>query len=180
MRIFDFKDVKWDFKYLIISGIAVLLAIISGIVLYKLSNINIYFASYSNKYIFYVFNFKNTSLFFSRFLSELFYFYALFLIVYFTKLKYLSLIFFFIKTLFVAVYSIILCAVGGFGGVLIVIIIFIPTYLISIAAYLIMIETCKLINKKYVFFIPLILALVVSVVMLILINLLFRVVIIIV
>jgi hypothetical protein len=180
MRIFDFKKIEWDKTFIILSLLTVLLSIICGIVLYKLVYFDIYLSNYVSDYIYYVYNFKNTRLFFARFISELFYFYVLFLIAYFTKLKYLSLLLFFIKSFFAAIYCILLCSVGGISGLLAAILIFIPTTVIALCFYILLIEACRLIYKKYVFFIPLIFALSVSVIMMVLVNVLFRIIIIIV
>lgn len=180
MRIFDFKKTDWDKKFIIAYIVTLILAIILGIVLYKIATFNSYFNNFANSYIYIVFNFKNASLFFSHFLSELFYLYLFFVIAYFTKLKYLNLAFLLIRSLFIVIYTIILCSVGGFGGCMIVILIFIPTSLVSITVCLLLTECCKIIDKKYIFFIPFIMALLISILMLILVNLLFRVVIVIV
>lgn len=180
MRIFDFKKINWDIKFLIAFAITFLIGIISGIVLFKLSIINYYFYDYADIYVFYVFNFNNGTLFFSHLISELFYLYIIFAIVYFTKLKFLSLILVFIKSLFIVIYCAILCSMCGFAGTLVTILVFIPISLISFVLYLFMIESCKIINKKYVLFFPAILALSNCIILLILVNVLFRIVIIIV
>ena len=73
MRNLSFNEFKWDKKYVIAVIITLLCAIISGIVLYKFVNINIFFIEYAQDYIFYVFNFKNSKLIFSHILGELFY-----------------------------------------------------------------------------------------------------------
>jgi hypothetical protein len=180
MRIFDFKKIEWDKTFIILSLLTVLLSIMCGIVLYKLVYFDIYLSDYVSDYIFYVFNFKSSKLFFAHLLSELFYFYVIFLIAYFTKLKYLSLLLIFIKCFFAAIYCILLCAVGGVSGLFAAILIFIPTTIISLCLYILLIHACRLIYKKYVFFIPLIFAIAVSLIMLILLNVLFRIIIVIV
>ena len=85
MRNLSFKEFSWDKKYIIASGITIICSIICGIVLYKISNININFVSFANDYIFFIFNFKNSKLVFPHLLSELFYLYLFFLVAYFTK-----------------------------------------------------------------------------------------------
>jgi hypothetical protein len=180
MGIFDFNKIEWDKKYIIGYLITLLMAIICGIVLYKIAYFNIYFSNFANTYIYYVFNFNNSALFFSHFLSELFYLSVFFLIVYFTKLKYLTLLFLFVKSLFIVLYSIILCVAGGFGGLLVTLVIFLPVCIISLFLCLLLSECCKLINKRYVFFVPVALALLISVIFLILVNVIFRLIIVIV
>lgn len=174
MRIFDFKKVQWDIKYLIAFCTTVLLAIILGIVLFKVSSINIYLYNFTDNYIFYVFSFSNVKLIFSHLLSELFYLYLVFLLVYFTKLKYLSLVIVFIRCLFAVVYSAIMCVTFGFGGILVAVLVFIPLSLVSVVTCWLITESCNLINKKFVFFYPAILAAVNGLLMIILVNILFR------
>ena len=90
MRILKCKKIEWNTKSLVIHGIVIIAAIICGIVLFKLNNISTYVFDFTDTYIFYVFNFNNGSLFLSHFLTELVYFYLIFLIAYFTKLKFLA------------------------------------------------------------------------------------------
>ena len=130
MRNLSFKGLKCDKKYLIAVIIASICAIISGIVLYKLANVSIYFCNYAEDYIFFIFTFNNGQLIISHILSEIFYLYLFFLIGYLTR---------FVLT-----------------------------------------ESCGALNKKVVFFAPAILAAVNTVIFLLLVNVVFRVVIVIV
>lgn len=180
MRNLSFKGCKCDLRYLIAVIITFLCAVICGIVLYKTVSINIYFKNFTENYVFYVFNFKNSKLIFSHILSELIYIYIFFLICYFTKFKYLTLIIIFIRGLYFAVYAAILFELVTFGGITVAILVFIPTYLISLVFCWVTAEFCKSINKKYVFFLPAILALANTIIMVILVNVVFRVVIVIV
>ena len=180
MRNLSFKDFACDKKYVIASIIALLCAIICGIVLYKLSNINIYFVNFANNYIFYVFNFRNSKLLFPHFLVELFYLYLFFFIAYCTKFKFLTLILLFIRGIFLTIYSAILCSLNSLGGVTVALLVFIPTSVVSILLCYATAEFCQIINRKIVFFSPAICALLNTLLMLILVNLLFRVIIVIV
>ena len=180
MRILDFKEIKWDKNFFLGTVIVLIFAIISGIVLFKLTTINDYFTNYAEIYVFYVFNFNNGSLFFSHFISELFYLYAVFLIAFFTRFKFPVLIIFFVRCIFATIYFAILCCFCGVGGVIVAIIIYLPSFLISIALCVFIMQSCCAINKKYVFFIPAILALLNSLLLLIIINVLFRIIIVIV
>ena len=100
-----------------------------------------------------------------------------FIIGYFTRFKYLTLILVFIRGLYFTVYVAILFELVTFGGITVAILVFIPTYIISFAFCWFIAEYCKLINKKYIFFVPAILALTNTVVLTILVNVVFRVVI---
>ena len=180
MRNLSFKDYKWDKKYLYAVLITSICAIISGIVLYIFVNINIYFKNFTEEYVYYIFNFKNGDLIVPHFLSELLYAYVFFLIGYFTKFKYLTLVFVFIRCMYFAVYTAILIELNAFGGITVAILVFIPISIISIVFCCIITETCNSLNKKIVFFVPLIFAVLNTLILLLLVNLLFRVVIVIV
>ena len=180
MRNLSFNECKCDLRYLIAVIITFICAIICGIVLYKVVTINIYFKNFAEDYVYYVFNFKNSKLIFSHILRELIYIYLFFLIGYFTRFKYLTLILVFIRGLYFTVYVAILFELVTFGGITVAILVFIPTYIISFAFCWFIAEYCKLINKKYIFFVPAILALTNTVVLTILVNVVFRVVIVIV
>ena len=108
MRNLSFCSEKWDKRYALAFLIALICSIICGIVLFKLNNISTYVFDFTDTYIFYVFNFNNGSLFLSHFLTELVYFYFIFLIAYFTKLKFLACPIIFVRALFAVLYSIIL------------------------------------------------------------------------
>lgn len=180
MRNLSFKDYKWDKRYLTAVLITFICAIISGVVLYIFVNINIYFKNFAQDYAFYVFNFKNGNIIFPHLLSEILYLYLFFFVGYCTRFKYVTLIFIFIRGLYFAVYSAILIELNAFGGITVAILVFIPTSLFSIIFCCIIAETCKSINKKYVFFIPAVFAVINTLIMLLLINVVFRVVIVIV
>lgn len=180
MGIFDFKKIKWDQRFLICAIIVLIVAIISGIVLFKLTTINAYFWNYAEIYVFYVFNFKNGSLFFSHFISELFYFYAIFFIAFFTRLKFIALIIIFIRSVFAAIYFCILCCFFGVGGVIVAILVFLPVFLVSVALCLFLAESCKAINSKLIFIFPAVLSLLNTIMMLTIVNVFFRVIIVIV
>ena len=180
MRNLSFKGLSCDKRYIVASVITLICSIICGIVLCKLSNINIYFVNFANNYVFYVFNFKNSKLIFPHLLVELFYLYSFFLIVYFTKFKFLTLILLFVRGIFLVIYSVILCSLNSLGGVTVAVLVFIPASVTSIVLCYIIAEFSKIINKKIVYFVPAIFALANSLLLLILINLLFRVIIVIV
>lgn len=180
MRNLFFCGFKWDKKYLIAVLITLICAIISGIVLYIFANVNIYFENYAHDYVFYVFNFKNGSLIFPHLLSEVLIIYLVFVISYFTKLKYLTLVVFFIRGIYFAVYTAILIELNTFGGITVAIFVFIPVSLCSVLFCIFVIDTCKILNKKILFFVPVILAVVNTLLFIIQINIVFRLVIVIV
>ena len=183
MRNLSFNGFKWDKSFIIGFIITLICAIISGIVLFKIVNINIYFKNYAFDYVYYVFNFKNTKLIFSHVLSELFFLYVVFLIAYFTKFKYLTLIIIYVRGLYITVYSAILVGLNSFGGITVAILVFIPISLISLLFCLFIAELSKIAGKncgKYVFAAPAVLALINTIILLILVNVVFRVIIVIV
>lgn len=180
MRNLSFSVKKCDKKYILAFIITLLCAIVCGIVLYKPVTTNVYFINFANDYVYNVFNFKNTPIFFTHFLADLLYFYVFFLICYATKLKYLTLVFVYLKGLFFGIYAVILICVCAVGGVIVAIFVFIPATVLSFAICCIITEICKNFDKKYAFFVPLVLALLNGIILMLLINVLFRVVIIIV
>lgn len=180
MRILKRNKLKWEIKSIIAYGIALLLAIICGIVLFKLNNISSYVCNFADVYVFYVFNFKNGSLFFSHFLSELFYLYIAFLICRFTKLKFLVYPIYFIRALFFTLYAAILFSFFATEGVIVALIVFIPSFLLSTFFYILVCEQSKLLCPPYSYLCPAVLALVNSLIFLLLINVVFRLIVVIV
>ena len=180
MRNLSFKEFSCDKKYIIASAITLICAIICGVVLYKLSNINIYFTNFANNYIYYVFNFKNSKLILPHLLVELFYLYIFFAIAYFTKFKFLTLLILFVRGIFFTVYAAILLSLNSLGGVTVAILVFIPATIISMVFCNLIADSCKIINKKIVLFVPAVCAIIDTLLLIILVNLLFRVIIVIV
>lgn len=131
-------------------------------------------------YVYNVFNFENAPIVLSHLLGDILYFYAFFLICYYTKFKYLTLIFLFMRGLFFGIYTVLLVCVSAFGGVLVVVFVFVPATLISIAVCFVLGALCSGSQIRYAFLIPAVLAVIDCIVMLLLVNVLFRVVIIIV
>lgn len=180
MRNLSFNGLKWDKKYLIAVLITLICAIISGIVLYIFANINSYFGNYANDYVYFVFNFKNGSLIFPHLLGEVLIIYILFSIAYFTKLKYLTLILFFIRGIYFTVYTAILIELNALGGITVAIFVFIPVSLCSLFFGILITDSCNIWNKKIVIFVPVILAVINTLFFIVLINVVFRLVIVIV
>ena len=180
MRNLSFKGFFCDKKYLIATVITLICSIICGIVLYKLSNINVYFIDFANNYILYVFNFKNGKLIFPHFLVELFYLYIFFVIAYYTRLKFVTLIILFVRGIFFAIYAAILLSLNSLGGVTVAILVFIPASMVSMCLCYAVAEFSKVINKKLVVFVPALFALLNTLLLIVLVNLIFRVIIVIV
>lgn len=166
--------------YFIAAIVVLICSIISGIVLFKFGNLSVYFVNFANDYVYFVFNFKNGSIIFPHILSELFYLYLFFLIGYCTRFKYVTLIFVFVRGMLLTVYACILLCATAFGGISVAIIVFIPAGVISLLFCVFTADVCKSLNKKFVFFVPAVLAVVNTLILLILINLVFRVIIVIV
>ena len=177
MRIFDLKKCKWDKNYLFAFIIAIICSIICGIVLFKISNFNVYFYNYANNYVYNVFIFNNGALFFPHILADIFYLYIFLCISRFTKFRYLTLIFVVLRATFASVYCAVLFTMCGISGVTVCLIVYIPSVLLSLAACCCISQFHGACDKRYVLFLPCILALVLSIVHLLLINLLFRIII---
>ncbi len=180
MRIFKCNKFKWDIRFLIADAIVILGAIICGIVLYKMNSISNYVFDFANIYIFYVFNFTSGRLFVSHILSELVYLYVVFLLAYFTKLKILAYPLLFLRTLFTALYVVILCSLFGTEGIIVAVLVFVPSFICSVAFFIILREQCRQICSPYSFILPAVLALINSIILLLLVNVVFRVIVVIV
>lgn len=180
MRILKCNKFKWDFKYLIIDAVVILAAIICGIVLFKMNSISNYVFDFANIYIYYVFNFNSGRLFISHILSELFYLYAVFLLAYFTKFRFLAYPLLFLRTLFTALYIAILCSLFGTEGIIVTVIVFIPSFLCSAVFFIVLREQCRQLCAPYSFICPAVLAVINSVILLLLVNVVFRVIVVIV
>ena len=180
MRNLSFFGKKCDKRYILAFIIVLLCSVVCGIVLYKPVTTNVYFVSFANDYVYNVFNFACTPLFFSHFLADVLYFYIFFLICYLTKFKYVTLVFLYIKGLFFGIYAVILICVNSVGGILVAIFVFVPASLISFAFCCIITEICKSFDRRFAFFVPLALALIDGIILMLLQNVVFRVVILIV
>lgn len=180
MRNLSLLSEKWDKKYGLAFLIALICSVICGIVLCKFVNYNNYLRNLAVDYLYNAYNFKNGSLIFPHLLGDVLYFYIFFLIGYFTKFKYLNLIFVFFRGMFLGIYTALIITVGSFSGVIAVVFIFVPASIISLIFCFLVSEFCFKIDKRYVLFIPAVLAVLDCFIILLLINVLFRVVIIIV
>lgn len=180
MRNSSFFGYKPDFKFILAFIIVLGCSIICGIVLYKPVTSNEYFRNFVCEYVYNAFNFNNGPILLSHILADLIYLYALFFICYFTKIKYPTLVFIFIRGLFLGIYSSLLIIVCSFSGILVLLIIFLPSTIVSLALCLIIMEGCKLFPKKYAVGIPAVMAVVGCLVLVILVNFIFRIIIIIV
>ena len=180
MRILSFNQIKWDKKYIIWFAGAFALGIICGIVLFKIANIGCYFTDYAKNYVVCIFAFDYATLIISCLFRELVYLYAFFAISYFTKWKILTVLIQFFRTLICVLYSAVLFGSLGFSGIISALIIYIPCFLVSSCACLLVAETCRIVNKKFVFIYPAAMALAVCVILLVLLNVVFRILIVIV
>ena len=180
MRILSFKGLKPDKKYLIAVIITLICAIVCGIVLYNLADMSFYFNDYAQNYVYCVFIFNNGELILPHFFGELFYLYIVFILAFFTKFKYLTLIPIFVKGLFFTLYAAVLFELNMLGGISVALIVYVPISLVSFSMCYLLSESCKIINKKIVFFFPAILAVINTLLFLLLINVVFRLIIVIV
>lgn len=180
MRIFKCKKFKWDFRYLIAYVVVTLLGIICGIVLYKLNSISRYVYNFADIYIYYVFNFNSGRLFISHILSEIVYLYVVFLIAYFTRFRFFVMPLLLIRALFTSLYIIILCSLFGTEGIIVAVLVFIPSFICSTLFFILLCEQCRQFCAPYSFIFPLFLALVNTLILLLLVNVVFRVIVVIV
>lgn len=177
MRTFDISRFKIAKKWLIAYIIVIISAIISGIVLCKTTQTSPYMQNYASEYVYYVFNFRNFSLLFPRLFYEAVYLNAFFFIAYCTRFKFLALPLLFFKCLLSSVYCVLIISVSALGGVLAAVFVFIPSALISCAAEIAVTEFCRLFNRRYAYFVPLIFAAACMLAECVLLNVVFRLVI---
>jgi hypothetical protein len=175
MGILNYSLKKQDKIYIICSILTILLAIMSGIVLFNTVNIDVYFVTLTNTYIYNILNFANTKLFFSVFFTQIFYLFIFFVFSYILRIRYITLIFIFIRVLFYTLYTLILCTSVSFGGLFIFFIVFLPYSILSLCCYLCLILFCQCINSRYIYLAPLILALGISIIYIVLINIPLRI-----
>lgn len=180
MRIFNCKKLKWSKKFIIAYIIVIFAAIISGIVLYKINNISTYVYNFADRYIFYLFNFKNGNLFLAHFLVALFFFYLVFLLAYFTKLRCLSLFFIFCRCVFFVLYASVMCSFFGTEGISVVILVYIPSFVIGHLLFLFIAEQCRCVCAPLSYILPAIMALLNTLIFLLLVNVIFRAIVVIV
>lgn len=180
MGISNFCKQKWDKKYLIACLITIILAIICGIILNIFGGISAYSYNFADTYVFLVLNFQNVRLFFSHLAVDLFFFYVFFLIGYFTKYKYISCPVLFLKWFFAINYVIILFTCFSIEGIIVALIVFIPSFIISSVLCIFICNFCRCLKNSFVFFFAAVLALVSTLATIILINIFFRVLIVIV
>lgn len=180
MRILKCNKLKWDKRCLIAYGIVIIASIICGIVLFKLNNISNYLYNYADSYIFFVFNFDNGKLIFTHILSELLYLYVVFLLCYFTKLKFLVFPIVFLRTLFAALYTIILTSLFGAEGIMVALIVFLPCYVCSTLFFIFLCEQCRELCTPFAYFCPAVIAAINTLILFLLVNLVFRVIVVIV
>lgn len=174
MRILNFNKIKWNKKFVLYYIFVIIAAIISGIVLYITNSLTTNFYNFAKNYIYLIFSFNNSSLFFGHLFSDLFYFYIAFLICYFTKFKFISGLLLFVKTFFTVYYLIVLFLLFSVEGIVAALIIFLPCYVFWVVKFsFICMHNCA-VERPYIYFVPLIFSLLDGVLLLLLVNLVFR------
>lgn len=177
MRIFSFDKKQLDKRYIFAFIIVILCGTLCGIVLFKSAKINTYLKAYTQNYITNVYSFNNFSLVLPRLFCETAFCYAFYLLGSKGAIKFLTLIILFLRVLFVGIYTAMLFSCYSFGGAMVAILVYVPLFLISVVCYFCSSQLSFCLNKKYRIFFPLALVLSGVVVQLILINVVFRMVI---
>lgn len=177
---FSLREIKWDKNYIIVLLSAFLLAIICGIVLYKIANISFFFEKYAHDYVACVFAFESGRLLATHALKELFYLYAFFAVARFTRFKAATAVIIFIRTLVCVFYCAVLFGSLGFGGVCSAVIIFIPCSLASAVSCWFVAECCRSLEIRHALLCPAAFALANCLLMMVLLHVVFRILIVIV
>lgn len=180
MRNLSFCREKADKRYLLAFVIALICSIICGIVLCKALSGSAYLRNLACDYVYNVYNFNNSPLFFLRLLCDAVYFYVVFAICRSKKLKYFSLILIFLRGAFFGIYFALLATVSALGGVMVMIFVYIPSVIVCVLLCYALADLFKCCDKKIIYALPAIFALADGLILLIFVNVVFRVVIIIV
>ena len=180
MRNLSFCRGKADKRYLLAFVIALICSIICGIVLCKALNNSAYLRDLACDYVYNVYNFNNSPLFFLRFLCDVVYFYIVFAICRSKKFKYFSLIAIFLRGVFFGVYVALLATISALGGVVVMIFVYIPSILVCMLLCYALADLFKCCDRKIIYAFPAVFALLDGLILILLVNVLFRVVIIIV
>ena len=176
MRAFRFFELKWDKRYIIVYIVAIILAIICGVVLCKTTHMSLDLQNYAAEYIYYIYNFHNGTLVVQRILYGLVYGYALFCIAYLTRWKFFVVPVLFLKAGLSTVYAYMLISTAGFTGVMAVIFMFVPSAVVSLILNIFLIENCNSFGRGVAPFLPLIVTASEVIIFLLLLNVVFRVV----
>lgn len=180
MRIFSFDKKQVDKRYIVAYAIVVLCGIVCGIVLFRSAKINTYLKTFAKNYINYVYSFNNASLIFPRLFCEIAFCYIFYFLGKKRVFSYLSLAVLFLRVLFVGLYTAMLFSCYSFGGAMAAILVYIPLSILSVFCYFACARLSGCVISKYRIFFPLALVLAGAVLQIILVNIVFRAVIIIV
>lgn len=174
MRIFDKDAINWNKKEIFCCVLVVILAVMCSIVLYITNNFSVYLYNFVKNYIYSVFNFNNAALFFGQFLTNLFYYFLALLFCRFKKVRYLYLIVIFVKTLFTFYYFVALFIIFSLEGVIAAFIVFLPCYIFFMVKFFFLCTQSACIERRYKLFSPVIFVLCDGIFILVLVNLIFR------
>lgn len=180
MRNLSFSKQKWDKRYFIAFLVALVCSLICGLVIASQVVASTYLRRLATDYVSNVFNFNNAALVCAHFFGDLLFFYLFFVIGFFAKIKYINLVIVFFRGVFFGIYIVLIVSANSFVGFIVVLLVFVPTTLISLAVCYLISEYCLCFENKLVFALPAVLALIDMIIMLLLVNIVFRVVIIIV
>lgn len=174
MRTFDIYRCKMTIGWLTVYAVAFILAVITGILLCKTTYCSAYMQNYASEYVYRVFNFRNFSLLFPKFIYEAAYMYAFFMIAYCTGLKFLCVPIFYFKYMLASVYCVIIVSVSALGGALVAALVFVPSALVSAVSEVFLSECCRYFDRRAAFFMPLAFACLATAAEFVLLNVLFR------
>lgn len=175
MRILSLNKVKWDKNYLFWLLIAFVSAIICGIVLFNISDFGYYIFGYAQNYVDAVFFFEVGGLIFSCLIKELLFIYAFFALAYFAKLKALSAVVMFLRTVVFALYCCVMFTGLGIGGGVCAVLVYIPCYIFSCVCCAFAAENYCIAGRRLVFVLPALLAVCVCAAFFIMHNVVFRI-----
>ncbi len=180
MRIFSFDKNYLDKRYIIAFIIVILCGTVCGIVLFNSAKINSYLKNFAQNYINNVYSFKNVSLIFPRLFCETAFCYLFYFLGRKTTVRFVCLPVVFLRALFIGLYTAMLFSCYSFGGAIVALLVYIPMSLVSLIVYFACSQLSNSIDKKYRIVFPLALVLACVVIQVLLVNVAFRIIIIIV
>ena len=174
MRILSFDKIKFDKSFSIAFCAAFILSVIYGIVLCKTLNFNDYFLVYAKKYTKFVFEFNTFAIVLPYMFRELACSYAAFALSRSQKSKIFVVCIVAVRAVTSALYCALIFVRLGFEGIACAVIVYIPSSLFAVATYYFIAHCRCVINKKYWLFCPAACVVAGCVLLIVLLNVVFR------
>jgi hypothetical protein len=180
MRTFHNLIKSFDKKFFILSLIAIICGTMCGIIVSLSTSIGNYLGKYATYYVKYIYKFNNEALLFPYLGHTLLFCFIFWVFSFLKPAKILSFIVFLVRSFFFGVYLILLITYGDVGGVIVILLVFVPMSVISILCCFICLNSKCFHLQKLSFLLPLCLSLAAFLIFVLLLNVIFRFVVVIV